>query len=135
MSGIPLDDAVGQTFQEMRTKRAYQGMLVKLSDDFSRIVVDRTFPAGTKFDELAAAVPDGECRYIAYDYNYMLDGAHRSKLIFLFWTPGGVKVRPRMLYAASQRSVVDVLDGVALEIQVTSREDLVEETLRRKCCR
>lgn len=135
MSGIPLDQGVAKTFQEMRARRAYQAMVAKLSDDYSRIVVDQTFPPGTSFADVAAAVPERESRYIAYDYNYTLDGANRSKLIFLFWTPDGVKVRPRMLYAASQRSVVDAMDGVSAEIQVTRREDLVEETLRRKCCR
>ena len=65
--------------------------------------------------ELSGAISPAEPRYSFFRYFHELDGETKSPIIFISSCPSGLKVKERMLYAAS-RAVF--LDSVRKEVEL-----------------
>jgi hypothetical protein len=77
MSGVTVDDEVVNTYENrMRIKKEGEALpplgclFLKLSDDQKKIVLDKTFEAGSlEFEKLKEELPKDEGRYVLYDYS------------------------------------------------------------------
>ena len=56
----------------------------KLSDDRTQIVVDKA-STSTDYDRFLEDLPESECRWAAYDFEYELGEGKRNKIVFISW--------------------------------------------------
>jgi len=61
------------TFEELKLKKSYSYIIYKLSSDKKTIEVEKTCPAGSPYDDFVAALPETDCRYAVYDFQYEID--------------------------------------------------------------
>lgn len=120
-SGISVDDACITAFQDLKLRKKYQYILYRLSDDLATIVIEKAVEdKGTSYDDFVAQLPDNDCRYAVYDFEFEKPGeGTRNKICFYVWAPDTAKVRQKMVYASSKDALRKKLVGIATEIQAT----------------
>lgn len=82
-----MDDACLNVFQELKLRKKSRFITYKLSSDNRTIVVEKEAKRDAKYDEFVAGLPDDDCRYAVYDFEYEKSPQEgvRSKIIFIVW--------------------------------------------------
>jgi cofilin len=89
------------------------------------------FTASATFEEFTAALPEKDCRYAVYDFEWDqgADGK-RTKVLFVVWAPDVAPIKAKMLYTSTKSSVKQKLVGIGAEIQATDMSEIsLEEVL------
>ena len=93
MSGIEVDSAIIDLFNDMKIKKTNKWATFKLSGDQKRVEVDKcgdpckeTDKDEEKFKELIDQLDSSEPRYCLFDFNFVnKEGRNINKLAFIFW--------------------------------------------------
>ncbi|KAI8927960.1 hypothetical protein BC831DRAFT_450405 [Entophlyctis helioformis] len=134
-SGVTVNDAAVEAYQDLKLKKKFRFIVYKMSDDNREIVIDKTFEKAT-YDDFVASLPPNECRYAVFDFQYETSGeGQRNKLLFYTWSPDSSKIKQKMLYAASKDALRKKLDGIYTEIQCTDLSEVSHETVLDKVTR
>ncbi len=80
-------------------------------------------------------LPENECRYGIFDYEFTDDGRAQSKILFVVWAPDTAKIKAKMLYASSKANFKKKLVGIGSEIQATDLAEIDEESVKEKVLR
>lgn len=75
-----------EKFQELKTGKKLAYVLYGIADDKKSIIVIKT-SENHDFEEFVAQLPEKECRWAVYDFQYELPGGEgiRNKLVFVQW--------------------------------------------------
>jgi cofilin len=75
-----------EKFQELKTGKKLTYVIYGLSDDKKSIVVLKTSEE-KDYDKFVAELPEKDCRWAVYDFEYTLPGGEgiRNKLAFIMW--------------------------------------------------
>ncbi|KAF9207005.1 cofilin [Haplosporangium sp. Z 27] len=130
-SGVQADQTCVDTFQELKLKKSLKYIIYKVSDDQKSIHVDKQAASGT-YDEFLENLAEDECRWAVYDFDYSTPDGDRSKIVFYTWAPQGAKIKSKMLYSSSKDALRKSLNGVAVEIQGTDRDEVDYDTVLEK---
>ncbi|MCO5611160.1 hypothetical protein L7F22_065410 [Adiantum nelumboides] len=123
-SGIAVDDECKLKFMDLKSKRTYRYIVYKLDDKLNKIVVEKLGGPDESYDQFTASLPEKDCRYAIYDYDFVTeDNCQKSKIFFVAWSPDVARVRTRMLYASSKDRFKRELD-VTYEIQATDPTEI-----------
>lgn len=134
-SGVAVNDACLEIFQELKLRHKYKYIIFKLSDDNKEIVVENSAESAD-YSDFLGQLPESEPRYAIYDFEYEKPGEGlRSKIVFYAWTPDTSKVRAKMLYASSKDALRRKLVGIAIEVQGTDLSEVDEEAVLEKAQR
>ncbi|EXC04552.1 Actin-depolymerizing factor 7 [Morus notabilis] len=109
-------------FLELK-KRNYRFIVFKIENQ--DVVVDKLGSPGETYDDFTASLPDNECRYAVYDFDFITDeNCQKSKIFFIAWSPDTSKVRSKMVYASSKDRFKRELDGIQVELQATDASEM-----------
>ncbi|KAF6034193.1 COF1 [Bugula neritina] len=138
-SGVTLDDKAVRLFEEMKMKKLHSYFVYHIEDNKVVKVLSRGFPDGDSYynpeeptkllrheemvKELRGANNGGHARYAAFDFNFLLDGSQRRKLLFFSWAGDKACVKDKMIYAASKAGLKNAL-GADIAIQASDEDDL-----------
>ncbi|GAB2220708.1 hypothetical protein Droror1_Dr00008375 [Drosera rotundifolia] len=132
-SGMGVAEDCRPTFLELQGKRAHRYIIFKIDEKKREIVVEKTGEPTEDYEHFIAALPENDCRYAIFDFDFMsADNVPKSKIFFIAWSPSTARVRPRMLYATSKETFKRVLDGFHYEIQATDPAEMDLEVLRER---
>lgn len=87
------------------------------------------------YDQFLEELPENECRYGVFDYEFTADGRQQSKILFVVWAPDTAKIKPKMLYASSKANFKKKLVGIGAEIQATDLAEIDAEAVQEKVTR
>lgn len=129
-SGVAVDDESLQAFNDLKLGKKYKFILYGLNDDKTSIVVKET-SNNESYDDFLAKLPENDCLYAIYDFEYELGGneGKRSKIVFFTWSPDTAPVRSKMVYASSKDALRRALTGVSADIQGTDFSEVSYETV------
>eukprot|EP01105_Mastigella_eilhardi_P021458 TRINITY_DN5193_c0_g5_i1.p2 TRINITY_DN5193_c0_g5~~TRINITY_DN5193_c0_g5_i1.p2 ORF type:complete len:145 (-),score=54.11 TRINITY_DN5193_c0_g5_i1:263-697(-) len=125
MTGVKLGDKVVSTFNEMKLRQSSRFLVLQIKD-FAEVVVEksaaRTGDCRADWAAFVAALPHDDCRYGVFEFDFVKEEGegNRSRIIFVLWSPEGSKVKARMVYAATWKSVRASLLGVGHELQANA---------------
>lgn len=128
-SGIAVSDACKTAFGELLKDRKHRAVFLKISDDFKEVVVDRVLPPGDGNPEADYAaflkeIPEVDCRYILYDFEYQMQDITKNRVVMLLWSPEYSKIKAKMMYASSKQAVLNTLEGIQTQIQGTDLDEI-----------
>uniref|UniRef100_A0A7S1XF39 ADF-H domain-containing protein n=1 Tax=Compsopogon caeruleus TaxID=31354 RepID=A0A7S1XF39_9RHOD len=128
-SGVGVDQQCIVDTQHLVKERKYRAVILKINDSMTLVEVEKTFPvahgdAKTHYMEVAKTLPEDDCRYLVYDFEYEMQGINKNKVVFLLWSPECSKVKSKMIYASSQEGVVNALQGISRQLQATDVDEL-----------
>ena len=128
MSGISVTDDAINLFYLIKAKCAYKWATWKIDDAGSQVVIAAVGdPSSSNYTEFLASLPEADCRYGLFDYQYLTsEGQRLNKLVFYNWAPDNAKVKAKMMYASTKDFFKGQLDGISLEFQASEVEEIEE---------
>ncbi|CAK9140626.1 unnamed protein product [Ilex paraguariensis] len=130
-SGMGVADHSRNTFLELKGKRVHRYVIFKIDEKKKEIVVEKTGGPAESYDDFTVALPENDCRYAVYDFDYVTsENCQKSKIFFIAWSPAVSRIRAKMLYATSKERFKQELDGIHCEIQATDPTEMDLEVLR-----
>ncbi|KIK94048.1 hypothetical protein PAXRUDRAFT_478551 [Paxillus rubicundulus Ve08.2h10] len=129
-SGVPVSDKCLSTYQELKARRL-KYIVYTLNSTNSEIIVEKTSNS-SDYEQFVTSLPKAECRWVVYDFEFEKDGAKRSKICFISWSPDNAKIRSKMVFASSRDGLRRSLDGIHVEIQATDPDEIEYNTVHNK---
>jgi len=130
-SGMGVADHTKNTFLELKRKKVHRYVIFKVDEGKKEVVVEKTGGPAESYDDFTAALPENDCRYAVYDYDFVTsDNCQKSKIFFIAWAPSSSRIRAKMLYATSRDRFRRELDGVHYEIQATDPTEMDLEVIK-----
>ncbi|KAF5369334.1 hypothetical protein D9758_002607 [Tetrapyrgos nigripes] len=88
-SGVGVNDLCLEEFQALKLRKSKTGENLKyivynLNKDNTEIIVEKT-STSTDYEEFLGDLPEGECRWAVYDFEFQKEGGTRNKLCFFMW--------------------------------------------------
>jgi hypothetical protein len=81
-----MTDDCKKSFMEMKWKKVHRYVVYKLEEKSRKVTVDKVGAAGESYDDLAASLPEDDCRYAVFDFDYVtVDNCRMSKIFFITW--------------------------------------------------
>lgn len=81
-----MTDDCKKSFMEMKWKKVHRYVVYKLEEKSQKVTVDKVGAAGESYDDLAASLPQDDCRYAVFDFDYVtVDNCRMSKIFFITW--------------------------------------------------
>ncbi|AOW29482.1 cofilin [Candida albicans P57072] len=135
-SGVTVADESLTAFNDLKLGRKYKFVIFTLNDEKTQIVVEQT-STEQEYDAFLEKLPENECRYAVYDFEYDIGGGEgkRSKIVFFTWSPDTAPVRAKMVYASSKDSLRRALNGVAADVQGTDFSEVAYDAVHEKVSR
>ncbi|KIJ62612.1 hypothetical protein HYDPIDRAFT_157413 [Hydnomerulius pinastri MD-312] len=121
-SGVPVSPDVITQFKDLKGRKL-KYIIFNLNPTNTEIIVEKTSTV-KDYDEFLKDLPEQECRWAVYDFEFEKDGAPRNKIFFFSWSPDTAKMKPKMVFASSREGLRRTLDGVQLEIQGTDATEV-----------
>lgn len=129
--GMGVAEQSTKTFMELKRKKTYRYVIFKIDENKREVVVEKTGGPAESYDDFTAALPENDCRYAVYDFDFVTsENCQKSKIFFIAWSPAISRIRAKMLYATSKESFRRALDGVHYEIQATDPTEMELDVLR-----
>ncbi|KAK7267364.1 hypothetical protein RIF29_20034 [Crotalaria pallida] len=130
-SGMGVADHSQNTFMDLKLKKVYRYVIFKIDENKREVVVEKTGGPAESYDDFAASLPENDCRYAVYDFDFVTsENCQKSKIFFIAWSPSTSRIRSKMLYATSKDRFRRELDGVHYEIQATDPTEMDLEVIR-----
>lgn len=135
-NSVAIADESLTVFNDLKLGKKYKFVIFKLNDKKTEIVVDETSTA-QDYDSFLEKLPEDECKYAVYDFEYEIGGGEgkRSKLIFYTWSPDTAPIKSKMVYASSKDALRRALNGISTDIQGTDFSEVAYETVFEKVSR
>ncbi|XP_010111917.2 actin-depolymerizing factor [Morus notabilis] len=132
-SGMGVADHGKNAFMELQRKKVHRYVIFKVDEKKREILVEKTGGPAESYDDFTAALPENDCRYAVYDFDFVTsENCQKSKIFFIAWSPSTAGVRSKMLYATSKDRFRRELDGIHYEIQATDPTEMDLEVLRER---
>ncbi|KAG6471260.1 actin-depolymerizing factor 11 [Zingiber officinale] len=132
-SGMGVAEDCKEIFRELQRKKSHRYVIFKIDDKQKQVVVEKTGKVTESYDDFTASLPENDCRYAIYDFDFVTEeNCQKSKIFFIAWSPAISRIRAKMLYATSKDRFRRELDGVHYELQATDPTELDLEILRER---
>ncbi|XP_051145544.1 actin-depolymerizing factor 5-like [Andrographis paniculata] len=124
-TGMWVTEECKTSFMEMKWKKVHRYIVFKIDEGSKLFTVDKVGAAGEGYNDLAAALPQDDCRYAVFDFDFVtIDNCRKSKIFFIAWAPTGSRIREKILYATSKDGLRRALDGIHYELQATDPTEM-----------
>jgi len=133
-SGVNVNPSCLTAYQELKLGKKHTYIIYGLSKDHSEIIVQKT-SSSTEYDDFLVDLPETECVWAVYDFEYEKGEAKRNKIIFYSWSPDNAQIKQKMLFASSKEALRRALVGIAVEVQGTEYSEVSLEALLEKASR
>lgn len=135
-SSVAVADESLSAFNDLKLGKKHKFVIFSLNDAKTEIVVEHT-SSDPDYENFLAKLPEAECKYAVYDFEYEIGGGEgkRSKIVFYTWSPDNAPVRSKMVYAASKDALRRALNGISTDVQGTDFSEVNFETVLEKVSR
>ncbi|KAI3799249.1 hypothetical protein L1987_34541 [Smallanthus sonchifolius] len=124
-SGMAVHDECKLRFLELKVKRTFRYIVFKIEEKQKQVVVEKVGEPTQSHQDFAACLPDSECRYAVFDYDFVTEeNCQKSRIFFIAWSPDTARVRSKMIYASSKDRFKRELDGIQVELQATDPTEM-----------
>ncbi|KAI3782356.1 hypothetical protein L2E82_12401 [Cichorium intybus] len=124
-SGMAVHDECKLKFLELKAKRTYRFIVFKIEEKQKEVIVEKLGDPTQSHEDFAACLPDSECRYAVFDYDFVTEeNCQKSRIFFIAWSPDTARVRSKMIYASSKDRFKRELDGIQVELQATDPTEM-----------
>ena len=142
LTGIKVDPECVHLYNELKLCHNLKYIVFAFNKEKTKIVVERTGDdENMTYEEFIDSLPPNECRYaifnFVFEHSYMGTSitAKCERILLLLWCPSSAKIREKMLFASSKRSIRKALDGIQVEIQGTDYSEVTYGTVFEKATR
>ena len=122
-----------EAYKEFKLKRKFKWVMFGIEEDGSgnkmHKVMDKEADKSTSVDDLIAALPEHDCRFIVYEHEYVTkDDRKTDKLFFINWNPRSCPTAQTMDYLTGRPSIREVCDG-CFDVSASGTADVKDGVL------
>lgn len=126
-TGVKIDEQVISEFNSFKMSNSHRYLFFKMSDDKSAVVLEKSAPISSTYQDFVKDLPTNDCRYAVVNFEYTTESdGHRSKIIFVNWSPETAPIKSKMVYAGTKNDLRKALVGISIEIQGTDLSEVDE---------
>lgn len=79
-------DQSKDTFLELKRKKVHRYIIFKIDEKKKEVVVEKTGSPAETYDDFTASLPEDDCRYAVYDFDFVTsENCQKSKIFFIAW--------------------------------------------------
>ncbi|KAM9934427.1 hypothetical protein OXX80_005988 [Metschnikowia pulcherrima] len=136
VSNVTVADESLAAFNDLKLGKKSKFIIFALNAEKTQIVVDKT-SSDDDYESFLAELPEDECKYAVYDFEYEIGGGEgkRTKIVFYTWSPDTAPVRSKMVYASSKDALRRALNGIAADIQGTDFSEVAYDSVLERVSR
>ncbi|TYI00652.1 hypothetical protein ES332_A11G149100v1 [Gossypium tomentosum] len=83
-SGMCAAGHAKDTFLELKRKKIYRYLVFRIDEKKRKVVVEKTGDPAETYDDFTASLPENDCRYAVYDFDFVTsDNCQKSKIFFI----------------------------------------------------
>ncbi|RAL50638.1 unnamed protein product [Cuscuta campestris] len=138
-SKIEVEEVVVEKVGEPAKSNAEEKVVEKATEPTKRkiekdkVIVEKLGEPAASYAEFTASLPDDECRYAVYDFDFVTaESCQKSKIFFIAWSPDTARVRNKMIYASTKDRFKRELDGIQVELQATDPTEMDLDVLKSR---
>ncbi|URE03905.1 actin-depolymerizing factor 5 [Musa troglodytarum] len=121
------------SFMEMKWKKVSRYVVYKIDEKSREVMVDKVGRPGEGYEGLAASLPNDDCRYAVFDFDFLsVDNCQKSKIFFITWSPTASRIRSKILYATSKQGLRRLLEGIHYEVQATDPTEMGFDVIKER---
>ena len=132
---VPTDEALAK-YEEFKMKKKIAALVYKIDkvNGVEKVVLEKEFPKeGFKQDDLIAALPTDEGRFVLLDFAYQnADDITVYKIISILYCPTTAKAKKKMMYSTTYGSLNATLGAIAAEMQCDGPSELTTEHILKR---
>jgi hypothetical protein len=83
-SGVAVNPECLAKYQELKLGHKHKYIIYTLGNKNTEIVVEKTSQA-SEYEDFLSDLPEADCRWAVYDFEYEQDGGRRNKITFYSW--------------------------------------------------
>ena len=103
-SGMGVAEHCKNTYMELQRKKVHRYVVFKIDEKKKEVVVEKTGGPAESYDDFLASLPENDCRYAVYDYDFVTsENCQKSKIFFIAW------LVLQMLYLVEFRALYPLL--------------------------
>ncbi|WOG93145.1 hypothetical protein DCAR_0312426 [Daucus carota subsp. sativus] len=113
-------DQCKNTFLELQWKKVHRYVILMIAEKKNEVVVEKTGGPAESYDNFTSTLPENDCRYAVYDYDYMTsEKCQKSKI--LSWHEGkrtitmGYSVRRTEMYCVVFHAAISSHGSTAIK--------------------
>jgi len=113
-------------------------IVFKINDTSTEIVVDTDSSQDDEpsYENFLLKLPEDQPRWAVYDLEFKTEeGGLRNKICFYAWSPDDARIKLKMVYASSKDALRKALEGVQVDIQATSSDEVDHSAIVQKASR
>lgn len=81
-----VSDQCKNAFMELQRKKVHRYVIFKVDEKKKEVVVEKTGGRPESYDVFTAALPENDCRYAVYDFDFVTsENCQKSKIFFIAW--------------------------------------------------
>ena len=81
-----MDDRCKLKFLELKAKRNYRFIVFKIEEKIQQVTIEKLGQPEESYDDFTSSLPDNECRYAVYDFDFTTnENCQKSKIFFIAW--------------------------------------------------
>nr|XP_009409826.1 PREDICTED: actin-depolymerizing factor 11-like [Musa acuminata subsp. malaccensis] len=85
-SGMGVAEDCRDTFVELQRKKTHRYVIFKIDEKRKQVIVEKTGDATESYDDFMASLPENDCRYAVYDFDFVTEeNCQKSKIFFIAW--------------------------------------------------
>lgn len=85
-TGMWVSDECKNSFMEMKWKKVHRYIVFKIDEGSRLVTVDKVGGPAESYDDLTASLPNDDCRYAVFDFDFVtVDNCRKSKIFFIAW--------------------------------------------------
>lgn len=120
-------------FLELKAKRTHRFIVFKIEEKQKQVVVEKVGEPAQGYEDFTACLPDNECRYAVYDFDFVTaENCQKSRIFFIAWSPDTSRVRSKMIYASTKERFKRELDGIQVELQATDPTEMGLDVIKSR---
>ncbi|EPX73146.1 actin depolymerizing factor [Schizosaccharomyces octosporus yFS286] len=133
-SGVKVAPECLEAFQELKLGKNLRYIVFKMNDAKTEIIVDKK-STDKDFDTFLGELPEQDCRYAVYDFEYNMGEGLRNKIVFISWSPDVSPIKSKMVYSSSKDTLRRAFTGITTDIQGTDFSEVSHEAVLEKVTR
>jgi cofilin len=136
VSGIECKDEHITLYNELKIEKKHRCIIIKLSSSNDNLEVEHVGGRDFQLKELDAYLPNNDCRYIVYDFEFDTDEnppRHTTKLLLIHWCPDNTPIKKRVPFSSTKSAIKAAFVGIQKDIQASDKGILDFEELRKEC--
>ncbi|KAG8483236.1 hypothetical protein CXB51_022188 [Gossypium anomalum] len=86
-SGMGVAEHSKSTYLELQRKKVFRYVIFKIDEKKKEVIVEKTGGPTESYDDFAASLPESDCRYAVYDFDFVTsENCQKSKIFFIAWS-------------------------------------------------